>query len=150
MAASINKFTRFFNKVNTHSFNASLCWEWLGATKGNGYGHVNAGDKYISAHRYAYELLCGSIPPGLDVCHECDNRFCVNPDHLFLGTRQDNMDDCRVKGRTAGGLRKRLTEKQAQEIRARSARGIAPAKIAHQLNINYGTVTSVLRGDSYV
>lgn len=77
------------------------CWEYTGSGKGNGYGQTSRG----SAHRRSYELFVGPIPPGMDVCHKCDNRPCFNPKHLFVGTRQENIDDCKRKGRIARGER---------------------------------------------
>lgn len=75
------------------------CWEWIGCTTSYGYGHVtNAGKRY-AAHRLAYELHRGPIPDGILVCHTCDNRKCVRPDHLFLGTHKDNASDSVAKGR---------------------------------------------------
>ena len=69
-----NVYTRFMAKVDTHSWDASACWEWLGATKGNGYGHFKMPDGSMPAHRAAYELFCAEVPAGIDVCHACDNR----------------------------------------------------------------------------
>jgi hypothetical protein len=103
----------------------------------------------ISAHRRAYELFCGAVPDGMDVCHTCDNRWCVNPDHLFPGTRQANMDDCVSKGRAAGGNRKHLTERQVQEIRRRLLVGEAKRKIANQMDVNHSTIDSISKGTSY-
>lgn len=80
------------------------CWEWIG-TKRNGYGRTMAGSrtdgtrKSVSAHRLSYQLFKGDIPPGHEICHKCDNPCCINPDHLFSGTRQDNVDDREQKGR---------------------------------------------------
>jgi hypothetical protein len=76
------------------------CIIWLGP-HWNGYGKVYANGKMHWAHRVAWMLSNGEIPSGLWVCHHCDNRPCVNPSHLFLGTRSDNMKDSGNKGRLA-------------------------------------------------
>lgn len=75
------------------------CWLWTGALGGRGgYGRFDA-DR---AHRVAYELVVGPIPPGLFVCHHCDVPRCVRPDHLFVGTAKDNAQDRDRKGRRRG------------------------------------------------
>jgi len=145
-----NRYSRFLSKVNHHNFSPVKCWEWRGASKGNGYGNIKVGRQNQGAHRYAYMLFVnGVIPVGLDVCHTCDNRCCVNPDHLFLGTRKENVADMVSKGRGAGGCRKHLKEDQIQEIRQRLAAGLQPRRIANQMNVNYHTITSIKRGESY-
>ncbi len=76
------------------------CWEWKGYREDGRYGHfaVTPKDKQ-GAHRVAYQIKHGAIPKGMEVCHTCDNPGCVRPDHLFLGTHQDNMDDMKAKDR---------------------------------------------------
>lgn len=97
----------------------SGCWIWTGApqrTRGR-YGSFNYFGKPTPAHRVSWLLYRGEIPLGLYVLHRCDNGFCVNPDHLFLGTQQDNMDDMTKKGRwnSYAGI-----EKAAQVRKART------------------------------
>lgn len=80
------------------------CWVWMGAIRGRGYGSFHVGTKSdrknMGAHRVAWFMRHGHLPASdVDVCHECDNPLCVNPAHLFLGTRSDNMKDCGSKGR---------------------------------------------------
>lgn len=73
----------------------SGCWDWLGQRSQEGYGRLGE----VFAHRLAYEAFRGPIPPGMYVCHTCDNPPCCNPDHLFIGTNADNVRDSMSKGR---------------------------------------------------
>lgn len=75
------------------------CWLWGGSVTGRDYGGVYNGHKIVLAHRASYERFNGPIPKGLNVCHKCDVPMCINPDHLFLGTQRDNLQDAARKGR---------------------------------------------------
>lgn len=89
------RFWRFVNKGES-------CWEWTGAVATDGYGRIRRtypSKLNVIAHRLSYQIHFGDIPDGLFVCHHCDNRLCVRPDHLFLGTQLDNVTDMISKGR---------------------------------------------------
>lgn len=74
------------------------CWNWTRG-KRKGYGAINYMGRVWAAHRVAYELTKGAVPPGLSVCHRCDNPACINPEHLFVGSHGQNMQDMVTKGR---------------------------------------------------
>lgn len=93
---------RFWAKVRE----SDGCWEWTAHRKPNGYGCFGIDRRTTEyAHRMAYQLSVGPIPAGFEICHHCDNPGCVRPDHLFLGTRTDNMRDAKDKNRLWTGPR---------------------------------------------
>ena len=87
---------RFFDNISP---GGNGCWDWSGYIDVGGYGRYTYKSKSLRAHRVSWEIYHGDIPEGLCVLHKCDNRCCVNPDHLFLGTIQDNAIDMCNKGR---------------------------------------------------
>lgn len=90
----------FLKKVNKTD---NGCWQWTGIKDPNGYGRFNFDGKQSSAHRYSAKYLGNKDIENMIVCHKCDNPSCVNPDHLFVGTTQDNKDDQIKKGRQPTG-----------------------------------------------
>jgi hypothetical protein len=95
MSKNMSIEERFFQKVNK----TDSCWLWTGALSSTGYGSMGVQRKATSAHRLSYTLFKGQIPDGMIVCHSCDVRSCVNPDHLWIGTPSDNMKDMVAKDR---------------------------------------------------
>lgn len=115
------------------------CWEWTGYRNENGYGRTYKNTRRIYAHRLSYELFCGPITDADTVCHRCDNPICVNPDHLFVGTRGDNNRDSVAKGRNARGERNnsaKLTEDQVRAIRTAKARGALSKDLADTYHVH--------------
>ena len=146
---------RFWSKVNKTPGQGPQgeCWIWTAYCNKDGYGQLGFGSLVTSAHRVSYELVHGPIGNTYTDCilHRCDNPPCVNPDHLFIGTRIDNVADMNSKGRAAGapGLqngRVILTPEQVAEIRSSNATNVA-------LGIKYGvaptTISAARRGRNW-
>lgn len=123
------------------------CWEWNGTRNDRGYGKLYYRNRQYRAHRVSYELHHGSIPDGVDICHKCDNPPCVNPNHLFVGTRQVNVNDMVAKGRDLHGERAhhaKLREQDIIEIRALCAAGIPQKEVAERFGVIRRTISFVV------
>lgn len=119
------------------------CWLWTASVGSWGYGQILVDGRPQGAHRISYKLHVGPIPKGLCVCHACDVRLCVNPDHFWLGTRADNQADMATKGRAAKGVmngQAKLTEFQVLEIRIATG---TLREIAAQYGISDGQVSNI-------
>jgi len=150
---------RFLNKVNK----TDTCWNWIAGTRGKtGYGCIKVNGKVIDSHRFSWILHFGEIPKGMFVCHKCDNRLCVNPDHLFLGTPRDNNTDAYNKGRMpqrdkikmfAGNhipKNRKLTFEIAKEIRQFFIKDkISKRKLAKIYNINERAIRDLIAYRTY-
>ena len=132
------------------------CWIWTGPTDAKGYGRIHPS---LRAHRVAYELTYGPIAAGMCVCHQCDNPPCVNPTHLFVGTRAKNNADMMMKRRAvwqhspeqrkgANNGRAVLTQSDVGAIRARYVRGkVRQVDLAREFNVSQTLVSAIVRGE---
>ena len=153
---------RFWPKVNKngpvpkHCPELGKCWIWTAARYPAGYGLFvpKKGESPEGAHRIAYRLTVGEIPEGIQVCHRCDNRPCVRPDHLFLGTAKDNAEDRQAKGRWRGGQHNQAGERNPNSIisdanvvlmLAEIAAGEGPVNVARKYGISYKTLWQIRR-----
>ncbi len=148
---------RFWSKVEK----TENCWNWTASGRGVGYGCFKFKGKVYDAHRFSWMLINGEIPPGKFVCHTCDNRLCVNPEHLFLGEPLDNVRDAIKKGRfpdvSLVGFKKghisvnrKITINQANDIREEYKPGvITQKKIAEKYGITERSVRYILKRQTY-
>jgi hypothetical protein len=128
----------------------SGCWLWTASVDMYGYGRIRVDGKSRKASRVSWELHRGPIPGDLHVCHHCDTPSCVNPDHLFLGTRSDNQRDCEIKGRRTHARgeqsnKAKMTATKVLEARARSAAGEKTRQLARAYGISQPSMKAILR-----
>ena len=144
---SIQVTKRFLEKVE-YDTNVG-CWWWSASLTKGGYGQFNYNNKIHKAHRLSYELHKGIIPNGLLVRHICHNPSCVNPEHLCIGTSQDNKNDCVKANRQAKGSKIKvsvLKETDIPEIRKLISEGFTMRVIGKLYNVNHSTIVKIKSG----
>lgn len=137
---------RFMKYVNKDQ--SSGCWLWTGNIDFYGYGRVGFKMKAYRASRASIMIFHGKDPKKMFVCHKCDNPACVNPEHLFLGTQKDNMEDCSRKRRTAYGSKSgtsKLTEKDVDKILILAkTTNLFHREIAEKFNVSRSLVGAII------
>ena len=144
---------RFWSKVDK----SGECWLWTTAVTRAGYGKFGPHPgEAVHAHRFVWILTYGAIPDGLLVCHHCDNRLCVRPDHLFLGTSADNNQDCAAKGRNImqthpeRASQQKLTDEQVREIRQLYASGeMSQYALARRYGVTQANISCIVHYKSW-
>lgn len=139
------------------------CWNWPWVAKGNGRGYMGCGTTNggsMLAYRASWILHFGIIPDGLCVCHRCDNPRCVRPDHLFVGTRSDNMRDCSNKGRSQNkdySTRKgfshhnsKLSKRTVDAIKSTKVSGDSQQSVADRFKVCQHTVSLIYRNKHWL
>ncbi len=138
-------------ELNSMPITECGCWIWMKSTCDCGYGTCSWNGKIFKTHRISWRVHRGEIPFGMHVLHRCDLPPCINPDHLFLGTHQENMRDKKEKKRSASVLgtknpRAILTQEDVFEIFHSTG---PAANIAAKFNVNRGTVYSIRNGHNW-
>lgn len=140
---------RFWGRVDKGCLDG--CWLWMGPKNKKGYGHIGINGKTVSAHRFSYSINVGAIPDGLHVLHTCDNRPCVNPKHLWVGTNLENVLDCIKKGR-AGTLfslrgeahsKAKLTAADVLEIRELNSDGFSGSQLGDIYGVHPNNIFAI-------
>jgi len=129
------------------------CWIWAGSIHTRtGYGQIASGGatatvgKTLKAHRASFEMFNGPIGIGLSVCHSCDNRWCVNPEHLFLGTTAQNLSDMRMKDRHTRGERTPWAKLNADQVRQILSSTGSHSSVAKQFGVSGALVSKIRKG----
>lgn len=153
--------------MKEHKFWANIdvvdqCWLWKGYVGKSGYGYLRGPDSEMwFAHRLSYHLIQGPIPSGYYICHKCDNKTCINPKHLFLGTPQDNIDDMWKKNRQAKDYNHppqrgennhaaKVTDADVTTIREMFASGTTQAQLARLFHTTPANIHCIVRNKSRV
>lgn len=134
---------RFWKKVEIT--NLVDCWHWTASTNSLGYGRIKVNRKNQYATRIAWMLTYGDIPENQCVCHKCDNPICVNPNHLFLGTKHENLIDMVRKGR-AGRI---LTKEQVLSMRSLHSDGISCKALSYQFNTEISHIYRIIKKERW-
>jgi HNH endonuclease len=146
-----NTEEKFWNSLDKEASNG--CWKWTKVMMKSGYGTTHYQGRRVYTHRLAWELINGAIPIGMCVCHKCDNPPCCNPDHLFLGTHEENQKDKIDKGRQPKGedtAQAILTEKDIIAIRDEyRTKGTLQRELARKYGVHIMTISDIIRRRSW-
>ena len=143
--ATASEIDRFWARVRK----SDACWEWTACLLKTGYGQAQYAGRNQSTHRIAWQINFGDIPDGLCVLHHCDNRRCVRPEHLFLGSIADNNRDAASKNRCARSLAK-LTVAQVHEIRTLLAgRRGGYKELAARYGVHFSQIGKIAREETW-
>lgn len=157
--------TRFYKQAMIMD---SGCIEWQGSISQAGYGQISIDCKSVLVHRLSWNIFNGKIPKGLFICHKCDNPKCCNPDHLFLGTPKDNMQDAWAKGRMGTpksmqemslGIKdhikgekhsgSKLKEKHVREILVLNGLGVKDKELGVKFGVSHSTINDVIHNRTW-
>lgn len=138
---------KFENRITKSS---DGCWIWNGPSGKNGYGQYRWKGKNSLPHRVSFLIFKGNIKKNRCVCHSCDNRMCVNPKHLWLGSYKQNMQDAKTKGRIRKGSKipwAILNEKIVREIR--KIKGKTFAELGRKYGVSYRAISMAIKGETW-
>ncbi len=135
-------------RFETRFVRSSGCWQWTGGKDNDGYGMFWLRGTNVHASRASYEIYTAPVPRSKQVCHRCDNPGCVNPDHLFLGTQKENVQDSIRKGRRIRN-RKIIDEKMARKIHSLIVDGLKSREISESLSVSIYIANDIRSGRTW-